>query len=179
MFAPQVSDPEVVSTMAYGYGWIIMDELGRKIVGHGGAIDGFRADILRFPDERITIIILSNQEDSLDTMTFIWRSLTYGMITIETEDGAAITYAGPLEAQAGRELQTSFMVTDPSGQPAKGLLFATLGESSMDSAAVRTSLTIDGIAVLFLPVDLPTGTSTLYCKFNGVDYEVARITISP
>jgi CubicO group peptidase (beta-lactamase class C family) len=181
MFAPQISDPEVVSTMAYGYGWSIMNDLGRKIVGHGGAIDGFRAYILRFPDERITIILLSNQEDSLDTISFIWRSLIYGMIAIETEDGATITYAGPLEAQAGEVLLASFMVTDPSGQPAQGLLIGKLGESSTDSAAGRTSvvLTTDGVARLFLPVDLPAGITRLYCKFNGVEYEVANITILP
>jgi CubicO group peptidase (beta-lactamase class C family) len=182
MFAPQVRMvPDVAGSMAYGYGWFVLDDLGRQGVGHGGAIDGFRADILRYPDERITIIILSNQEDSSDTLYFSWQSLIYETIAIETEDGTTITYAGQLEAQAGGELSASFIVTDPSGRPAQGLLVGTLGKSPTDSAAVRTSvlLTTDGIALLFLPVDLPAGTSRLYCKFNGVEHEVARITISP
>ena len=34
-------------------------------------------------------------------MSFTWRSLIYETIAIETEDGTTITYAGPLEAQAG------------------------------------------------------------------------------
>jgi hypothetical protein len=114
-------------------------------------------------------------------MYFFWRFLIYEMIAIETEDGTTITYAGPLEAQAGGELLATFMVTDPSGHPAKGLLVGTLGEPPADSAAIRTSalLSTDGMLTLFLPVDIPAGPSSLYCIFKGVEYKVARITISP
>jgi hypothetical protein len=117
----------------------------------------------------------------METQLFAWRFLNYETIHIETEDGATITYAGPLEVQAGGRLSVSFMVTDASGQPAQGLLVGTLGESPTDSAAVRASarLTTDGNAELVWPVNLPAGTAKLYCKFYGVDYEVARITISP
>ena len=182
MFAPQISMyPDVVGSMVYGYGWFVLDDLGRQLVWHGGAIEGFRSVIFRYPDERITIIILSNQEDSSDTMYFIFRSLIHGMIAIETEDGTMITYAGPLEAQAGGELLATFMVTDPSGHPAKGLLVGTLDEPPADSAAIRTSalLSTDGMLTLFLPVDIPAGPSSLYCIFKGVEYKVTSITISP
>jgi CubicO group peptidase (beta-lactamase class C family) len=182
MFAPRVSlYPDAVGSVAYGYGWLVLDHLGRQVVFHGGAIDGFRSWIFRYPDDRITIILLSNQEDSQETIRFAWRFLNYETIAIETEDGTTITYAGPLEVQAGGRLSASFMVTDSSGQPAQGLFVGTLGESPTDSAAVRTSalLTTDGIGELVWPVDLPAGTARLYCRYRGVDYEVARITISP
>jgi CubicO group peptidase (beta-lactamase class C family) len=182
MFAPQVSlYPDAVGSVAYGYGWLVLDHLGRQLVFHGGAIDGFRSWIFRYPDDRITIILLSNQEDSQETILFAWRFLNYETIAIETEDGTTITYAGPLEVQAGGRFSASFMVTDSSGQPAQSLFVGTLGESPTDSAAVRTSarLTTDGIVELAWSVDLPAGTTRLYCRFGGVDYEVARITISP
>jgi CubicO group peptidase (beta-lactamase class C family) len=182
MFAPLINvSPDVIGSEAYGYGWIVQDDLGRQLVWHGGAIEGFRAAIFRYPDERITIIILSNQEDSGDTMYFSWRSLIYETITIETEDGTTITYAGPLEAQAGGELLATFMVTDPSGYPAKGLLVGTLGEPPADSAAIRTSalLSTDGMLTLSLSVEIPAGPSSLYCIFKGVEYKVTSITISP
>jgi CubicO group peptidase (beta-lactamase class C family) len=182
MLAPRVSlYPDAVGSVAYGYGWFVLDHLGRQLVFHGGALDGFRSWIFRYPDDRITIILLSNQEDSQETMLFAWRFLNYETIAIETEDGTTITYAGPLEVQAGGRLSASFMVTDSSGQPAQGLFVGTLGESPTDSAAVRTSerLTTDGIVELVWPVDLPAGTTWLYCRSRGVDYEVARITISP
>jgi len=182
MFAPRISlYPDVVGSVEYGYGWFVLDHLGRRAVGHGGAIDGFRAWIFRYPDDRITIIVLSNQEDGDYTMHFAWRFLIYETMAIETEDGATITYAGPLEAKVGGSLSASFMITDPSGQPAQGLLEGTLGKSPKDSAAVRTSarLNTDGIVELDWLTNLPAGTTRLYCKFDGVEYEVTRITISP
>lgn len=182
MFIPRISlNPDAVGSTEYGYGWFILDHQGRRMVGHGGAIDGFRSWIFRYPDDRITIILLSNQEDSQESILFAWRFLTYETITFETEDGTTITYAGPLEVQAGGRLVASFMVTDSNGQPAQGLLVGTLGESPADSAAIRTSeqLTTDGMIEIVWPVDLPAGTTRLYCRFRGVDYEVARITISP
>jgi CubicO group peptidase (beta-lactamase class C family) len=182
MFAPQIiMYPDLAGSMAYGYGWFIQGDLGRQMVWHGGAIEGFRSVILRYPDERITIIILSNQEDSSETMYFIFRSLIHGMISIETEDGSTITYAGPQEAQAGGELLATFMVTDPSEHPGKGLLVGTLDEPPKDTTAIRTSglLSTDGMLTLFLPVDNPAGPSSLYCIFKGVEYKITNITISP
>jgi|GEM_PF-2862025 len=182
MFTPHISQyPDVVGSVAYGYGWMVLDDLGRRVVGHGGAIEGFRAWIIRYPNDHITIIGLSNQEDSLSIMFSIWRSLIHGMIAISTNDGSTITYAGPLEAQTGGSLSASFMVTDPSGKPAQGLIGGTLGKSPTDSAAVRASarLNTDGIVELDWLANLPTGTTRLYCEFNGVEYEIAHITISP
>jgi CubicO group peptidase (beta-lactamase class C family) len=182
MFRPRVVVyPDVAGSMAYGYGWQVQDDLGRPLVYHVGAIEGFRAGIFRYPGERITIILLSNQEDSPDTISFSWRFLNYETVAIETEDGTTITYAGALEVQAGGMLAASFMVTGPNGQPAQGQLVGMLGESPTDSAAIRASqsLSTDGIAELVWPVNLPAGTTRLYCGLGGVDYEVVRITISP
>ena len=52
--------------LGYGYGWAI-DEQGRehcghRFVGHGGAIEGFRSFFGRYPDDKVTIIVLSNWE---------------------------------------------------------------------------------------------------------------------
>jgi CubicO group peptidase (beta-lactamase class C family) len=182
MFTPHISQyPDVVGSVAYGYGWMVFDDLGRRLVGHGGAIEGFRAWIIRYPGDHISIIGMSNQEDSLSIKDSIWRSLIHGMISIKTDDGSTITYAGPLETQTGGSLSASFMVTDPSGKPAQGLFGGTLGESPTDTAAVRASarLNTDGIVEIDLPSNFPAGTTRLYCNFNGVEYEIAQITISP
>jgi CubicO group peptidase (beta-lactamase class C family) len=47
----------------YGYGWMIEEQDGHRVYFHQGAMDGFKAYIMRFPDDRITLIILSNQMD--------------------------------------------------------------------------------------------------------------------
>lgn len=44
----------------YGYGWEIGTRFGRKSIGHSGSDAGFSSYILRFPDDRLTVIILGN-----------------------------------------------------------------------------------------------------------------------
>lgn len=44
----------------YGYGWEIGTRFGRKTIAHSGSDGGFSSYILRFPDDRLTVIILGN-----------------------------------------------------------------------------------------------------------------------
>lgn len=46
--------------LAYGMGWSLSDYRGRKLVSHGGAIDGFRAVVGLVPEERLGVVVLSN-----------------------------------------------------------------------------------------------------------------------
>ena len=47
----------------YGYGWIISDLLGHKLIHHPGGIDGgFSGEFYNFIDDDLSIIILSNVE---------------------------------------------------------------------------------------------------------------------
>lgn len=45
----------------YGYGWIITNYQGHYRVEHGGSIDGFRSSVAFFPNEKIGIVVLTNQ----------------------------------------------------------------------------------------------------------------------
>jgi CubicO group peptidase (beta-lactamase class C family) len=45
---------------AYGYGWMTTTYRGLREVGHGGDITGFNTYIARYPDEKFTVIVLSN-----------------------------------------------------------------------------------------------------------------------
>jgi len=45
----------------YAYGWFIDSLHGKKITRHGGGIYGFVSDLLRFPDDDLVIILLSNK----------------------------------------------------------------------------------------------------------------------
>ncbi|HEX7719323.1 MAG TPA: serine hydrolase domain-containing protein, partial [Woeseiaceae bacterium] len=47
----------------YGFGWRIDEYAGRKRMHHSGSTIGFRNFIQRFPDERLTVIVLSNRRD--------------------------------------------------------------------------------------------------------------------
>lgn len=46
----------------YGYGWQVGEKFGRRKLDHSGSYNGFSAYILRFPDDRATVIVLSNSD---------------------------------------------------------------------------------------------------------------------
>ena len=46
----------------YGYGWFIGKTFGRRVIFHGGWMSGYTSMIMRFPDDRVTIIVLRNFE---------------------------------------------------------------------------------------------------------------------
>jgi CubicO group peptidase (beta-lactamase class C family) len=48
----------------YGYGWYIDQQFTRLCISHGGRIEGYMNSIERFPDERLTVIVMSNLDTS-------------------------------------------------------------------------------------------------------------------
>jgi len=50
--------------LSYGLGWFLSDYRGRKLVEHGGAIDGMRALVAMLPEEKLGIVILTNLHGS-------------------------------------------------------------------------------------------------------------------
>jgi CubicO group peptidase (beta-lactamase class C family) len=61
MFAPTpIAEPP--GQVSYGYGWASEDLFNRRYVGHDGGIFGFSTRLMRFLDERVLIVILSNLE---------------------------------------------------------------------------------------------------------------------
>ncbi len=45
---------------AYGFGWMVREWRGLREVGHGGDITGFNSYFVRYPGQRITIVVLCN-----------------------------------------------------------------------------------------------------------------------
>jgi len=62
------------SSLQYGYGWFIATESTptsqRQVIWHYGALDGFTAYIGRYPDDKVTIIVLSNLQ-KLDVFALV------------------------------------------------------------------------------------------------------------
>jgi hypothetical protein len=44
----------------YGFGWSIDSMDGRRLLTHGGSLPGFSSDIARFPDDSMTVVVLTN-----------------------------------------------------------------------------------------------------------------------
>ncbi len=47
----------------YGYGWYIEDYKGKRCIFHTGSTCGFRTVYKRFPDDQISVVILTNRRD--------------------------------------------------------------------------------------------------------------------
>ena len=48
----------------YGYGWFVTRQFNRRLLWHGGGTPGFAANLLRFTDDRVTVIVLSNLQSA-------------------------------------------------------------------------------------------------------------------
>ena len=51
--------------LSYGFGWFLSDYHGRKLVDHGGSIDGMRALVAMLPEEKLGVVILTNLSGSI------------------------------------------------------------------------------------------------------------------
>ncbi len=48
----------------YGFGWDITEANGHRLIEHGGAWQGFRTQISRYVDDRLTVIVLANLDEA-------------------------------------------------------------------------------------------------------------------
>lgn len=51
--------------LSYGMGWFLSDYRGKKVVEHGGAIDGMRAQVALLPEEKLGVVILTNMNGTV------------------------------------------------------------------------------------------------------------------
>jgi CubicO group peptidase (beta-lactamase class C family) len=51
----------------YGLGWFLNDYRGRKMVSHGGGLDGMISQTAMLPEENLGVVVLTNSETSVNT----------------------------------------------------------------------------------------------------------------
>jgi CubicO group peptidase (beta-lactamase class C family) len=117
----------------YGYGWMIQEANGRKVIQHGGGVNGFVTMITRVPQEDVCIVVLGNMEGSPSGRLAgdIGKMLAGGTVappmerkeismTAEQLDRYVGKYdMGPLQFEMKRE--GANLVAYPSGQPSTRL----------------------------------------------------------
>jgi D-alanyl-D-alanine carboxypeptidase len=52
------------ATHPYGFGWELSTMAGHKMVHHGGSLPGFRAQFMRFVDDKLTVVVLTNGDNA-------------------------------------------------------------------------------------------------------------------
>lgn len=84
MDGTQPATPELAARVftpgkgSYGDGWFIHQEFDRKKYRHNGILPGYVSEFIKFPDEKLTVIILSNLDRA--RMGSITRDLTAIML---------------------------------------------------------------------------------------------------
>jgi CubicO group peptidase (beta-lactamase class C family) len=59
--------------LSYGMGWFLSDYRGRKVVEHGGGIDGMKAEVAMIPAEGLGIVILTNLHGTNFTQALMFK----------------------------------------------------------------------------------------------------------
>lgn len=70
---------------AYGLGFNLRDYRGRKMVSHGGALQGFYSRVVMIPDEKLGVAIFTNAENSGSMSALQWRILDHYMGAAPTD----------------------------------------------------------------------------------------------
>ncbi len=114
--------------VAYGLGWMLRDWNGKKVVEHGGNIDGFAAQVGLLPEENLGFCFLANvsvtplQQGSLD---LVWSTLLGELDTFEaseedSNDGQQAMSAQELGRYVGKyhfsQMQADLTVVIKEGQ---------------------------------------------------------------
>ncbi len=60
MWTPVAKTSDKPSSPSYGLGWDIEERGGKRVVHHGGSLTGFKAYFARFPEERLSFVVLTN-----------------------------------------------------------------------------------------------------------------------
>jgi CubicO group peptidase (beta-lactamase class C family) len=62
MWTPYPLNDGKANSAGYGFGWLIGAQDGHKRIEHGGAWQGFTCRISRYPDDSLTVVVLTNLE---------------------------------------------------------------------------------------------------------------------
>jgi CubicO group peptidase (beta-lactamase class C family) len=180
MFTPNLNQ--------YGYCWRITNDGGRMSIGHGGGAPGVSASFMRYPDDDVTIIVLSNYSGGAIEPARALEAIVFGeefsaprrpvgelLYRAMHEADVEVTAKGlgALLEQEGYELRSS--------RPLNFLGYELLGAGENDMAIAVFELNVDRFPDEANPYDslaeayLATGDReraiTLYRRALAVDPE--------
>ena len=91
-------------THNYGYGWHVQDFYGHPLISHGGYLPGWNSYVYYFPQDTLSVIVVSNSEKAnpMEMCSHISRILFLNKIGTPPSDASA-QYAGRYEIVGNRE----------------------------------------------------------------------------
>ena len=110
----------------YGYGQHMDTAFGHARVSHGGSIQGFSAYLSRYPDDRLTVIVLSNSEKTSATKV--------------ARDLSAIAFGEPVSLPTPRVIDVMWTTIQKTGVAAAVAQYQSLRKQSPDSKELGEDL---------------------------------------
>ncbi len=104
---------DMVPGRGYAYGLWINQQFGRRRIAHGGNATGFITYFARYPEDRVTVIVLSNnQSGSAGKINDILSAITFGKPYEIPKERKAITVATSVLEKYVGEYQAQFPPTN-------------------------------------------------------------------
>ena len=108
--------------MGYGFAWALRDYRGYKLVSHGGAIRGMRAQVAMIPEKGIGVVVLTNVAESSLPTAMAYKVLDL-MLGAPAKDWSALYLAETKKARAraAEERQKTVAARVPNTTPSLSL----------------------------------------------------------
>ena len=97
--------PDELGMAAYGLGLSVTSYRGRKLVQHGGGIDGFISQMSWMPKERTGVMVLTNMSGNNPVPNIVTRNVFDRLLGLEPVDWVARTRKQQQEAEGRRTKQ--------------------------------------------------------------------------
>ena len=166
------------ATYPYGFAWGFDDQRGERVVGHGGSWQGFRTAIARYPERKLTVIVLANlaQAEPERLATAVAGLLEPALAW--PDPNATVPDPDPTRTKGLHEVLEAWGKATPSPRMAKGLrgTHAGTAREKAQREGVRKQLE-KATAFVFLATDDVTSrglerrgeaiSSVVYCALRG------------
>jgi CubicO group peptidase (beta-lactamase class C family) len=123
---PSETDDSLFATeshlMGYGLAWALRDYRGYKLVSHGGAIRGMRAQVAMIPEKQLGVVVLTNVSESSLPTAMAYKVLDL-MLGAPAKDWSALYLAETKKARAraADERQKAVAARVPNTAPSLAL----------------------------------------------------------
>jgi CubicO group peptidase (beta-lactamase class C family) len=162
-------------------GWFVGEHHGLRMMWHSGAIAGYSSHLAYFPDQRVTIAVLTNHESgTADTAALDLASLAFGescappvsFVTVKVDPETLSAYAGEYELPHEQALNVTVDADRLYVQPAGQERFLACAQSRSRFVVREVNADID-----FSPD--ARGTIVLTLRQRGKTYVAPRKTARP
>jgi CubicO group peptidase (beta-lactamase class C family) len=104
------------TSSGYGLGWSVEVRAGKRSIHHGGSLTGFKSYIARFPDDRLSFVVLTNGGHA-NPDTVLWSIATVWLPSVDMKPPPISLEAKILSRYAGtyQAGDRTFVVTSASG----------------------------------------------------------------